>query len=91
MAASPNSPGFAALCGIEAASVSVPAIFAVAASVISAADPFLAGPLIVERADDFAAVLEDLDRSSGCGLRVEARVPEGAFDAFLRAAMSFCR
>ncbi|MGZ5224902.1 MAG: hypothetical protein ACXWCS_12095, partial [Burkholderiales bacterium] len=67
--------------------VSVPAIFAVAASVISAADPLRAGPLIVERADDFAAVVADLDRSD-CELRGAGR--EGALEAFLRAAMSFC-
>jgi hypothetical protein len=77
------------LCGIDPASVSVPAIFAVAASVISAADPLRAGPLIVERADDFAVVVEDLDPSD-CGLRVAGREAEGALEAFFRAAMSFC-
>ena len=89
IAASPNSPGLAALYGIELASVSVPAIFAVAASVISAADPLCEGPLIVDRAVDFAAVVADFDRSV-CGLRVAGREAEGALEAFLRAAMSVC-
>jgi hypothetical protein len=58
MAAEPNSPAFAALCGIDAASASVPASLAVAASTSEFSEPFLAGPLTVERADDLATVDE---------------------------------
>jgi hypothetical protein len=51
---SPNSDGFAALWGIAADRASVPAILAVAISVMSAALPLRDGPLIVERAEVWA-------------------------------------
>src|SRR5687768_13995525 len=54
-AASPNSAGLAALCGIDAATISVPAIFAVAASVMPAAALLRVGPLTVLFAEDFDA------------------------------------
>jgi hypothetical protein len=56
-AARPNSAGFAALCGIAAATASAPAIFAVAASVIAAEPPLRVGPLTVALADDLAAAV----------------------------------
>jgi hypothetical protein len=56
MASWPNSPGFAALNGIAAATASVPAIFAVAASVMVL--PLRVGPLTVAFADVFAPVVE---------------------------------
>jgi hypothetical protein len=45
------------LKGKAAATASVPATFAVAASVMAAAPPLCAGPLAVERAEVFATLL----------------------------------
>jgi len=53
MLASPNSEGFAALYGNAAETASVPATFAVAASVICAAWGLRVGPLTVEREEVF--------------------------------------
>jgi len=66
MLASPNSDGFAALNANAEATASVPAIFAVAASVICAARGLRVGPLTVEReelfaASEFAAESEELN------------------------------
>jgi len=55
IAPSPNSDGLAALCRNAETSASVPASFALGASVIGLDARCCEGPLAVERADDWVA------------------------------------
>src|SRR5687768_5265473 len=78
IAASPNSPGLAALCGIADASASAPAIFAVAASEMASAPPLRVGPLTVALADDLAAARVELVPVLPADERADERAVERA-------------